>query len=290
MSTESVESYKKYKLHIVQNPIRARCCGLGEKDKRPIDPPPILKLTAENQYGDSIELAAKDAALFLVHCQLYDQDSTHEKTLIQSPWSNTLTTNNQQFQQSFPLNNKPENVRNLIGSVICNAYSLHDENSIPGIYFIFQDLSIRLEGAYTLKFIFINLEERHIDSNTKIQTEIISQPFTVYSAKKFPGMTESTSLSRCFAKQGIKIPIRMAIQKPAFSHQSVNASSFNRQTLDSAFSSNTLSEIKHSKETPSDTLNTLSDPQPCTKNPVSYKLSIKHLLISTSDTEEESLK
>lgn len=35
-----------------------------------------------------------------------------------------------------------------------------------------------------------------------------SAPFTVYSAKKFPGVIESTPLSKCFAHQGIKIPIR----------------------------------------------------------------------------------
>jgi hypothetical protein len=50
------QSFKKYKLQIVQNPIRARCCGFGEKDKRPIDPPPILKLTAEDESGKPLEL------------------------------------------------------------------------------------------------------------------------------------------------------------------------------------------------------------------------------------------
>ena len=35
-----------------------------------------------------------------------------------------------------------------------------------------------------------------------------SDPFTVFSAKKFPGVCESTELSKCFAGQGIKIPIR----------------------------------------------------------------------------------
>jgi hypothetical protein len=36
----------------------------------------------------------------------------------------------------------------------------------------------------------------------------LTDPFTVYSAKKFPGVIESTKLSKCFAQQGIKIPIR----------------------------------------------------------------------------------
>ena len=35
-----------------------------------------------------------------------------------------------------------------------------------------------------------------------------SDVFTVWSAKKFPGVKESTGLSKCFAAQGVKIPIR----------------------------------------------------------------------------------
>lgn len=37
---------------------------------------------------------------------------------------------------------------------------------------------------------------------------VYSDKFQVYSAKKFPGVIESTPLSKCFAQQGIKIPIR----------------------------------------------------------------------------------
>lgn len=41
-----------------------------------------------------------------------------------------------------------------------------------------------------------------------------SEPFQVYSAKKFPGVIESTPLSKAFAAQGIKIPIRKDGPKP----------------------------------------------------------------------------
>lgn len=41
-----------------------------------------------------------------------------------------------------------------------------------------------------------------------------SESFTVYSAKRFPGVVESTQLSKCFATQGIKIPIRKDGQGP----------------------------------------------------------------------------
>jgi hypothetical protein len=46
------------------------------------------------------------------------------------------------------------------------------------------------------------------DGKCPILATIFSDPFTVYSAKKFPGVIESTELSKCFAQQGIKIPIR----------------------------------------------------------------------------------
>ena len=42
----------------------------------------------------------------------------------------------------------------------------------------------------------------------RILATTFSEPFTVFSAKKFPGVENSTPLMKCFAKQGVKIPIR----------------------------------------------------------------------------------
>lgn len=41
-----------------------------------------------------------------------------------------------------------------------------------------------------------------------ILASVFSDIFQVYSAKKFPGVCDSTELSKMFATQGIKIPIR----------------------------------------------------------------------------------
>ncbi|KAF9327662.1 hypothetical protein BG006_009075 [Podila minutissima] len=41
---------------------------------------------------------------------------------------------------------------------------------------------------------------------------IVSAPLVVYSAKKFPGMEESTTLSQFFAEQGLKIRIRKEVR------------------------------------------------------------------------------
>lgn len=84
-----------------------------------------------------------------------------------------------------------------------------------------QDLSVRTEGTFRLRFSFVNVgvPEPAVNGNgssgaivntgrAPILASCFSDPFTVYSAKKFPGVVESTPLSKMFAGQGIKIPIR----------------------------------------------------------------------------------
>jgi hypothetical protein len=111
--------------------------------------------------------------------------------------------------------------RNLIGSLTTNACLLKDENKVAGIWFILQDLSVRTEDWFRLKATFFNLgvpasagtqgngSSLALTKDTvPTLAEIFSQPFQVFSAKKFPGVIESTELSKEFAKQGVKIPIR----------------------------------------------------------------------------------
>lgn len=110
-----------------------------------------------------------------------------------------------------------------------------DRPSLAG-YFIFPDLSVRHEGRYRLSF---NLyeetkEARDADGESSDQTkpsvpssptspsaptasfdwrlEVKSDPFTVFSAKKFPGLAESTSLSRAVAEQGCRVRIRRDVR------------------------------------------------------------------------------
>ena len=68
-----------------------------------------------------------------------------------------------------------------------------------------------------LKFSFVHMlrpgaRHRQEANITKDRTPILascfSEPFQVWSAKKFPGVKRSTALSKAFADQGIKIPIR----------------------------------------------------------------------------------
>ncbi|KAI9474077.1 MAG: velvet factor-domain-containing protein [Benjaminiella poitrasii] len=74
----------KYKLIVVQNPVKARYCGFGEKDRRLLDPAPIVQVTA-SLYGEDIMLTSSDATLFTVLCDLYSEDRSQERGFVYYP-------------------------------------------------------------------------------------------------------------------------------------------------------------------------------------------------------------
>ncbi|BEI98995.1 hypothetical protein CcaverHIS631_0400380 [Cutaneotrichosporon cavernicola] len=46
------------------------------------------------------------------------------------------------------------------------------------------------------------------DESTEILARIFSDAFTVYSAKRFPGVLPTTELTQCFADQSVRLPTR----------------------------------------------------------------------------------
>lgn len=49
--------HRRYQLVIVQQPSRARMCGFGDKDRRPISPPPIVKMIVYSLEGRVVPAA-----------------------------------------------------------------------------------------------------------------------------------------------------------------------------------------------------------------------------------------
>ncbi|KAJ1920110.1 hypothetical protein IWQ60_007072 [Tieghemiomyces parasiticus] len=181
------------------------CLNAIPVDRRPIDPPPILQLgfrvPGAHGQADTIDTTALTMPqLFMYVCVL---DEGGEQEIYRT-----------------------KNGKNAIlsGSLVSSINYLRDVDDDysdrRGAFFVFPDLSIRLEGVYRLKFHLYEL----LDLTVVFRGAIVSNSFTVYSPKRFPGMTESTALSKSFANQGLKIRIRTDLgtrKRPNKARQSV---------------------------------------------------------------------
>ncbi|CAL1698520.1 unnamed protein product [Somion occarium] len=198
----------EYELTVRQEPKQARMCGVGGKaDRRPIDPPPIVQLRV-------IDHAARDRD------RERGGSSRDPSSPVTPPFSSNSFLQNPYYFMFASLAKPDEDVelhwlkdgktRCTTGSVVSSLYHLKDtenHNEDAG-FFVFPDLSVRTEGSYRLKlslYEVVGNEVFHCKS-------VFSAPFYVYTAKKFPGMEESTPLSCSLADQGIKIRIRKDIR------------------------------------------------------------------------------
>ncbi|KAF8843097.1 hypothetical protein BDN67DRAFT_1030044 [Paxillus ammoniavirescens] len=106
--------------------------------------------------------------------------------------------------------------RTLVGPLSSNACRLLDEHRRPGIFFLFQDLSVRTEGTFRLRLRLMNIgdspapEAGALRVHTQVSpvlAQTFTHPFVVFSAKRFPGVPDTTALSIAFGNQGQKLPL-----------------------------------------------------------------------------------
>lgn len=107
--------------------------------------------------------------------------------------------------------------RTLVGPLSANACRLQDEHRKEGIFFLFQDLSVRTEGTFRLRMRLVNVgappapesgATRVHNDVSPVLAQTFTESFTVYSAKRFPGVPDTTALSIAFGNQGQKLPLR----------------------------------------------------------------------------------
>ncbi|RSH94579.1 hypothetical protein EHS25_004383 [Saitozyma podzolica] len=103
--------------------------------------------------------------------------------------------------------------RVLVGSLCTVCQKLQDEHGRAGLFFFAHDLGVRTEGTFRLKFSLANLSSlmpgpAYPGQSTPVLAEIYSEAFTVFSAKRFPGVIPTTELTRVFARQNVRLPTR----------------------------------------------------------------------------------
>jgi hypothetical protein len=194
----------RYKLKIVQQPVAARACGHGERDRRVVDPPPIVQLLMEDfDYASEDDQMALKQPSNIVHC-----------TLLSVPHNKDVSATKDPFH--------PEKLqRRLMGTQAASPFVGFDptapkdlpKDHRPGVFFIFSDVSCRHTGRYRLRFDLMTLAAHTNDLGTQamILASVDSDVFEVYNAKDFPGMKPSTGLARELRNQGANIPIKKGV-------------------------------------------------------------------------------
>lgn len=185
-------------------------------DRRPVDPPPVVEL------------------------RIYESDPNNDmhKTDITFAYNANFflfaTLDTARPIAPGRVSGQPPTCPVLTGVPVAGIAYL-DRPAQAG-YFIFPDLSVRHEGRYRLNFnLYEEVKEpKDADKDAPLppqepipqstlkpiapqtylhfRLEVKSIPFTVYSAKKFPGLATSTSLSRVVAEQGCRVRIRRDVR------------------------------------------------------------------------------
>jgi hypothetical protein len=191
-------STSTYTMTVRQQPIAARACGFGERDRRVIDPPPILQLVISDPTLTREQINARLRQPFhVVHCTLWDpatdRDATH-----------------------MPGATEKRQQRRLMGTLVSSPFVGRDEFDVEGCFFTFPDLSVRTPGVYSLMFGLAVLDPALFGlpgSKGVIKHVVKSVPFRVFSAKDFIGMRASTALTKQLKCQGHQIAVKKGNSK-----------------------------------------------------------------------------
>jgi hypothetical protein len=185
----------EYRITVRQQPFAARSCGFGERDRRVIDPPPIVQLTIHDPSLSADEHARRLRHQFsVVHCSIWDDSGVKD-----------MSSMPEDFRQQ----------RRLMGTLVASPFVGLDENGEEGCFFCFPDLSCRTPGSFRLRFALVVLDPARMCTGDRsaIVATAMSDAFQVYNAKDFPGMRASTPLTKRLKEQGCLISIKKGNEK-----------------------------------------------------------------------------
>ncbi|ORY53784.1 hypothetical protein BCR33DRAFT_845024 [Rhizoclosmatium globosum] len=190
-------------LDIVQQPERTRVCGFSVSDRRPISPPPIIKVLGRS-FQDTTSLVAF-ATLWstdLEQCMSFTSKAgppLSYKSINGIPGSYDVSTT-EGYQKSFL----------LMGSLISECHLLRDDSNQYGLFFVFPDLAVRTTGSFRLKIDVFDMRGMNEGTKAAPLATTMTNVFEVYRPADFPGLPPPTPLSCTFSRQGIPVKMKYA--------------------------------------------------------------------------------
>lgn len=182
-----------YVLSVRQQPVAARACGFGERDRRVVDPPPILELILKDKETGNTDVEETPCVYTTLHCTLINAETLQDESQIEP------------HRPDLPATQR------LMGTSVASPFPGKDEHGKQGTFFVFPDLSCRSPGKYRFRFRLLIVDPMNIASGnttSRIQSYIDSAIFEVYTAKEFPGMRASSPLLKALRKQGLNVAVK----------------------------------------------------------------------------------
>ena len=194
-------STSRYQLCVIQQPVAARACGFGERDRRVVDPPPVVQMVLQG-YNPQLpsDVAELGNTMLVVSTALLDAENGADVTKTYLP------------------NHPGKESRQLTGSLVASPVVAPDLNlPAPTVkngnlksHFIFPDLSCRSTGKYRLQFTLTKVSPTLLQAGG-VQgslAQVQSGVFEVFSAKDFPGMSRSTHLTTHLKSHGAHVSVK----------------------------------------------------------------------------------
>ncbi|KAJ2807720.1 hypothetical protein H4R21_000368 [Coemansia helicoidea] len=174
--------------------LRARMCGSSDKDWRPLSPPVVLKLELFDLHGNQVIDNAFMQHL-IVHTTLWNDSKEEELTVVELP-HNTSSKRisaaaksrkrgvTQFGNRSSEMGLEIEN--NLLGDYTASSSIVEDEHGVRGCFFVFSNLSIRLEGRYRLRFMLVKLP-RYVAADRLRSAALLARPAPQHTTNPLHG-------------------------------------------------------------------------------------------------------
>lgn len=105
MSHSGTRNGYKYSLQVVQQPQRARMCGFGDKDRRPITPPPCVRLVIiDEATGQEVDLEdfPGDSSFFVLQVDLWAESADREANVVRASSNSPAVSISSATTTSYP--------------------------------------------------------------------------------------------------------------------------------------------------------------------------------------------
>ncbi|GAA6059986.1 hypothetical protein JCM10212_001335 [Sporobolomyces blumeae] len=208
VSTEAAQG-KNFRLVILQQPEIGAEAGMGKVTlgRLPVVPATIVQLIVTDPAGERIDA---ELPYLFCSCSLRGEDGVSPVELARPPEQSTSTATSERSETD-------EEFSALVGNLVRGAHQVRDLQGEPASVFVFDDVSVRTQGRFTLEF---RLGEAVRPKSPRLAA-VVSDPFSVVEWKQYPGRPAADTvpeLSMHLHRQGVPMYIPPLVLAQASDH------------------------------------------------------------------------